>query len=266
MTPYYWLRKQLIGWGLFRPGTDVYIISYPKSGRTWLRLLIGKALCDQYQLPASLMLDTYRLTQKAGLPVTHFSHDFSSILSGFPYQHLPRNKRPYAHKKVLFMTRDIRDILVSSYFQATRRTDRFEGTLSEFIRSDKYGVRKVLAFYNSWYAARHIPQAFLHVTYEAMHRDPAAVLSQALTFMADQPPSDNVLQTAVAFASFDNMRKMEAEGHFRDPKMRPANDQDAESYKVRRGAVSGYANYMADADLTYINQTIAQLGCPFTQE
>ena len=37
-----------------KPAADVYILSYPKTGRTWLRALVGKALVDRYGLPPKL--------------------------------------------------------------------------------------------------------------------------------------------------------------------------------------------------------------------
>jgi hypothetical protein len=34
-----------------------WIISFPKSGRTWLRVLLGKALCEELHLDETVMLD-----------------------------------------------------------------------------------------------------------------------------------------------------------------------------------------------------------------
>ena len=36
--------------------TDVYVVSYPKSGRTWLRVMLGKAISDRYGLPQDQLL------------------------------------------------------------------------------------------------------------------------------------------------------------------------------------------------------------------
>lgn len=257
------IKKQLISLKINKPGTQVYIISYPKSGRTWLRLMIGKAICDRYDLPTDLMIDTYELTKQAGLMVTHFSHDYSSILSAFSYQGMPKNKSDYADNKVIFLLRDIKDVLVSSYFQATKRTDRFSGTMSEFIRSDLYGVRKIVTFYNAWYEQQHVPQAFLLLRYEDMHEDTEGVLRQTLEFMGMPNVDHELVKTAVAFARFENMKRLERSGFFQDDKMRPADANDAESYKVRKGQIGGYRDYLSAADIAYVDQVIAEMGCPF---
>ena len=75
----------------------VAIVSFPKSGRTWLRLLIGRALCERYGLPESQILDTFALTRAAGILPTVFSHDGTSNTEG---RHLrparPRTSAPTA--------------------------------------------------------------------------------------------------------------------------------------------------------------------------
>lgn len=41
---------------------EAFIISYPKTGRTWLRVMLGKALILKYQLNNKMLLDTFNLT------------------------------------------------------------------------------------------------------------------------------------------------------------------------------------------------------------
>jgi len=263
---YDWVKKQAIGTKINKRGTQVYILSYPKSGRTWLRLLIGKAICDRYDLPESLMIETYQITNQAGLLRTHFSHDYSSILSGFPYHRMPTDKSEYANTKVLFVYREIKDVLVSSYFQATKRTGRFEGPISDFIRSDKFGVKKIVTFYNSWYEQQNVPQAFMALSYEAMHENPQAALRQTLEFMGMVDIEEGLLETAVNFAAFNNMKKLESSGFFKDDKMRPKDTDDKDSYKVRKGKVGGFTEYLSQADIEYVDRTVAEMGCPFLQD
>lgn len=247
-------------------GTECYILSYPKCGRTWLRLLIGKVLCDQFKLPEEQMIDTYRLTAVAPTLRTHFSHDYSSIKAGFAYNRMPTNKSEYKSGKVLFMIRDPRDTLVSSYFQATKRVNKFQGSMSEFVRDDRFGIKKIVAYYNIWYANQAIPRAFQLIRYEELHQDPVGVLTAVLQFMELEPIDAGLVETAVAFASFNNMKKMESSGRFDDDKMQPGAKQDADSYKVRQGKVGGYPDYLSPADLDYIQETIQTTGCPFAQK
>ncbi len=259
------LKIRLLRLTIMRRDADVYIISYPKSGRTWLRVLLGKALCLKYGLPDGLMLDTYRLTAAAGILRTHFVHDLSEILAAISYHHLPTDKTEYAAKKVIFVVREIGDVLVSSYFQATRRTNKFRGPLSDFIRSDKFGIKKVVTFYNIWHRNRHVPRDFLLLSYEEIHANAEAALAEALCFMGVDEIDPHMLKEAVAFASFDNMKKMEADGYFQDARMRPADVSDEESFKVRKGIAGGYKAYLSEVDIQYIDRTVEEIGCPFVQ-
>lgn len=229
-------------------------------------MLLGKAICSRFDLNEDLALDTYRLTRAAGLPTTHFSHDFSSLLAGFPYNYYPSNKSAYKNKKVIFLSRNIKDVLVSSYFQATRRINKFDGTLSEFVRHDVYGARKIITFYNSWSENQHLPFKFQHLRYEEMHANTATALQQVLRFMDFPDPADEIIETAVAYATFQNMKKMEKQGVIQNGRLQPGNPDDAESFKVRRGVVAGYQEYLSPDDIAFIDQKIMQYGGAFAQE
>ena len=191
---------------------------------------------------------------------------FSSILSSFPYPYYPTDKSNYRDTKVIFLTRDIRDILVSSYFQATKRTGQFNRHISDFIRDDRYGVKKIVTFYKSWFDHQQVPEAFMHLTYEAVHHDPSGSLKSVLQFIDFPKIDEQVIETAVSFATFDNMRKMEQQGIFNNERLKPGNDNDQESFKVRRGVVGGYRDYLSTADLAYFQRTVNEMGCPFLEQ
>lgn len=248
---------------IHKRGTQCYIISYPKCGRTWLRLMIGKALCEQLHLPEEQMIDTYALTAVPHVLRTHFTHDYADIRLSYRYDRLPTDKSAYASAKVLFLIRDVRDTLVSSYFQATKRVNRFQGPIAEFIRDERFGVQKIVTFYNLWYANQHIPRDFMLLRYEDLHHDPADALRRTLQFMELEPIEETVIETAVAFARFDNMKKMETGGTFTDDKMQPGQPQDSNSFKVRQGRIGGYTQYLTADDCAYIEQRIQEIGCPF---
>jgi hypothetical protein len=247
-----------------RGGVDIHLLSYPKAGRTWLRALIGKAIADTYGLPEHLLLETPELTRAAGLPIAAFDHDQSSMRNGLRWQDMTADRSAYRGKRVLLMGRDVRDILVSAYFQATRRIHVFAGPISAFIRHDVYGVEKILAFYRIWAANRHIPAQFEFLTYEDLHRDPVAAVSRVLALIGAET-SDAVIANAVDFCRFENMHIAEAENHFKSNILRPAQSGDQESFKVRVGKVGNYAQYLSPNDIEYIDCAIASGGCEFTR-
>ena len=141
------------------PAANV-IVSFPKSGRTWLRLLVGKALAERHGFAESDMLDTFELTRRAGLPPAVFSHDGASNTEARHLRRLSPGKSDYAKKRVLLLRRDPRDVVVSCYFQASKRRDLFTGSLSEFVRHPCYGIDKILRWYRIWEDNVDVPASF----------------------------------------------------------------------------------------------------------
>ncbi len=243
----------------------ICVISYPNSGRTWLRVLLGKALCDQYGLGEHFrfIFDSLKVTAAAGLPTMDYTHDGTRLSQAKHFEDLETDKSRYQDKKVILLLRDPRDLVVSCYFQASRMRNLYEGSLSDFIRDDHYGIRKIVTFYDIWHAHRHVPEAFLVLRYEEMHADPAGSLRLVLDFMGAPLLDDGVVAKAVEYASFDNMKKMEQDGYFASEKIKTGRPGDEESYKVRRGKVDGYVDYLSPEDCQYLDAVTQELGCAF---
>lgn len=243
---------------------NVNIISYPKSGRTWLRALLGKYFVLKYNLSEKNILETHLLTKAAKLPIVGFTHDGSEWTTGNPplllpnieYYNLPKDKTKYSNRKVVLLTRDIKDTLVSAYFQATKREDVFKGTMGDFIRSDKFGVKRVLTFYKIWENNQHIPKDILWITYEDMHSTPHNILENILSFIGEQEPSQKNIKQSIEHCSFQNLQKIETNNTFNSVRLQPGQVNDPESYKVRKGKVGGYVDYLSDNDICFIDQTI----------
>jgi hypothetical protein len=246
--------------------TDVFIVSFPKAGRTWLRVMVGKALCDHFGLPEDGMLQLKLQTELAGLPLTDLTHDYSDPAYGARFDRQPSSKQEYRGKKVIFLIRDVKDLVVSNYFQVTKRDEHYDGDIHDFVRDDRYGARKIIAYYNIWHRNRDVPEQFLLISYEQMHRDPAAVVTTVLELMGVRDIDPKLVADAVEFSRFEKMRKLEASGAFRGAEMKPADQRDPESFKTRKGKVGGYREYLNDEDVRFIDRAIEQMGCPFLAE
>jgi hypothetical protein len=251
------------------PQADAYIISYPKSGRTWLRLLIAKALSLGAEVNDEQLLDTPGVTEAAGVLRTDFHHDESELRKDLDYRSLSDDKRGYRHKSVLFLARDPRDVLVSAYFEATKRSFLFDGnpvgfdgSLSTFVRSPVFGARKLAAFYDIWARSQAVPERFLLIGYEQLHVQPQEVLREVLRFVGATGVGLDQIGEAIAYASFANMRRLEQANVFQDPRLQPGDPNELESYKVRRGRVGGYVDYLSEADRAYIEREFALRDLP----
>jgi hypothetical protein len=181
-------------------------------------------------------------------------------------EELQTSKTWYQNKKILFLARDPRDVIVSSYFEMKKRghifgdnphesrKPVFKGSLSEFIDRKQGGFDTILKYYNIWAENRQIPSGFLLVRYEDMKADAHAQLRKALDFLGLQEIDDITIDQAVEFASFDNMRKMEAEGRFQSGILTPADQNDQDSYKTRKGKTGGYVDHLSKDEIQSLNQ------------
>ena len=240
---------------------DTYVVSWPKTGRTWLRVLLGKALAEITGGPDSKILDTYAMSRPAHCDTVMFSHGGRfHLFDPASYDQLKFNKQRFGRKKVIFLTRDIRDTLVSSFFQESKRTEVFKGDINDFVRDPQLGARKIVSFYNLWYQNSHKIRDFESVTYESLHSNPTMELKKLLAFMGLENIEPSMLERAVEYADFGHMRQLETSGTFHDSMMRPGRKNDGESLKVRRGKVGGFVDYIDAKTLDYITQVVNEMG------
>ena len=234
---------------------DIYLISFPKCGRTWLRLILGKVLVSHFKFEADDLIDIESLAAKRkDIPRIQVKHDGAPHLK--QPDELETNKHIYKDKKVIFLVRDPCDVIVSNYFEATRRGKYFQGDISSFIRHERYGIDTMLRFMNIWYQNRHVPSAFLLIRYEDLQMDTYQQLQRLVHFLGLYSVREEILLDAIEFASFDNMQKMEREGLSSLSRLKPGDPNDTESYKARRGKVGGYKDYLDSGDIEYLNYKI----------
>ena len=260
-----WVPDSVLRWYAHR-GTDVYLISYPKCGRTWLRLMIGRAIATHFFLPENedTLLIHWKGKPHPQVPHITVIHDDRPMLKA-PGE-LESSKMRYRDKQIIFLARDPRDVIVSSYFEMKNRgrlfgenpyEDRqpvFKGNLGEFVHREQGGFETILRYYNIWAQNKDLMRGFLLVRYEDMQADPLRELRRVIDFIGLGDIPDETLVQAVAFASFENMRQMEAGGKFRNEVLKPADPNDYDSYKTRKGKVKGYLDYLDDAEISNLNR------------
>jgi hypothetical protein len=93
-----------------------------------------------------------------------------------------------------------------------------------------------------------VPEGFLLVRYEDLKHNPVGELRRVVDFLGFTEVEDALLYEAVEFASFENMRKMEAGGTFQSMMLNPADRSDPESYKTRKGKIGGYQDYLSSEE------------------
>jgi hypothetical protein len=248
--------------------TDIYLLSYPKCGRTWLRLMMGKAISLQFSLPENeeiLFLRTNKRWHPEAPRITVIHDDHPMLKTP---QELEQSKARYRNKKVIFLVRDPRDVIVSSYFEMSKRGQIFgdnphetrkaifTGSLADFINHPTGGFDTIIEYYNIWERNRHTPKGFLLLRYEDLRANPHAELRHTLDFTGLNRVSESIIDQAIEYASFENMRKMEAENKFQSGILNPADKADPDSYKTRKGKIKGFTDHLNPSEIEALNQKL----------
>jgi hypothetical protein len=218
--------------------SKLQVISFPKAGRTWLRVML-----DDLDIDAV------------------YTHDGSGYEDHASIEMLNLDKAKYAAASVLLIVRDPRDIVVSGYFQVVRRL-RLESaasmSMAAFVRNKYYGIEKVTQFYLQWFAAAPRISRFAIMQYEDLCTSTARTLL-AVSRFAGREATAAVTVEISSRRSFADMRKLEADGNFAaryGNALVPGDSGDSESYKVRRGVVGGYLDYLSREDIDYCGRVL----------
>lgn len=242
-------------WWWLRRRADTHIVSFPKCGRTWLVLMLAKTIEYHFGIQSRNPLKLRNLRRPGrGIPLILQHHD------GGPEflrpDELERDKGHYRGARVVFLVRDPRDVVVSSYYQKTKRNINYSGSLQDYVYEPVGSTDTIVDFYNIWARNRDVPRDFLLMTYEGLHADTHGELRRLVDFLGLDAISDDNLHQAVEFCSFDNMRRLEAADEYRTGALAPRDPNDPDTFKTREGRVGSYRDQLGSEEIAHIDAVI----------
>jgi hypothetical protein len=244
---------------------DCVIVSFGKSGRTWLRVMLSRFYQIRHRLSHRHLIAFDNLHRRnREIPLIFFTHD--NYLKD--YTGNAGSKAGYYDKKVVLMVRNPADVAVSQYHQwkhrMTARKKMINNypkdpnlSLYDFVVKPECGLDKVIDFMNAWAREFGRFRSLLVVRYEDMRADPAEALARIVEFVGT-PGTPDQIREAVAFASVENMRQMETKRVFwlAGRRMLAGDRNNPESFKVRRAKVGGYRDDFSAEQIARIEETI----------
>jgi Sulfotransferase domain len=251
-------RWNLSSRGRALSGADLLVISVPKSGRTWVRAFLCAYFCRLRGYDFTLQPERYH---DPAIPRVIYSHDiFEHRTKGSLWDRL-RGKylvpaKELRRAKVLLLARDPRDTFVSLYLQLTRRDpgtrEPFaKKSISAVLRDRRLGIASIVATMNEWLQEFSGRPDFSLLRYESLRTAPAKRFHDLLALIGEANPHRPSFQAALEFSAFENMQRLEAAGVFDSKILRARDVADPESFKVRRGKVGGYSDYLSLEDRQY---------------
>ncbi|HVI07318.1 MAG TPA: sulfotransferase domain-containing protein [Candidatus Binatia bacterium] len=204
--------RQIAGRNLTVFPDDVFLVSYPRSGNTWTRFLVGN-LIDQSN-PVTFA------NVESRIPEIYFNRD--RFLRALPRPRMLKSHESFQphYPRVIYIVRDPRDVAVSYYHHNVKARNipddyPMAGFVPRFIAGEfdrKFGSWRDNVL--SWSSLRHGDPNFLLLRYEDMKADTAGELTKIVDFLRRRDfrnlssglPS---LQLAIERSSPERMREME---------------------------------------------------------
>lgn len=237
-------RSKLLGALDFGDGdTDFFLVSFPRSGNTWVRVMLAYLISREEEIafhnlwqfipdtdqPEQLQVLDNPESRINSLPVRILkSHDYF-----FPY---------YVDKKVIYVVRNGIDSITSYYHYSNARTHQpYSPDL--FIKGNTAKIRSWRKHLLGWQRAQE--NRVLVVRYEDVAADPVQQLGRMASFLGLDVTPPNI-QDAVGKADFNRMRQLEDKhGYYNDNRT----EEGKNSPFVREGQVAGKSDVFTEEQI-----------------
>ena len=232
-----------------RATAQYLLVSPTNCGRTWLRLILGKA----FQL-------YFNLAEDINIPYLYGLSEINSTIPSIKVSHEKyMGYYEYRYRRIILLVRDPRDAIVSKYMgnikwlAKERNKEGEQASLFDYFQTE--GLKYYLSFYNEWNQHRSETMGFLLVRYEDLKENTPRELNRIIKFLGLEIPNQ-IITAAIEYASFENMRKMEVQGKSKIGVLKRRKLNDSESYNTRKGKVGGFKEYLSTEEFALIEQDI----------
>lgn len=218
---------------------EAVVVSFPKSGRTFVRAMLARLYSRRFGLDERALLE-FSVVRRAApnVPRVLFTHGGDAMRRPDDIQVDPRD---YVGRRLVLIARHPGDISVSRYHHLKHRSrDRARRQLADqplesFVWADEGGIASIVTFLNQFGT---LPGVTI-LRYEDFLANPEHSL-RALANAIGLEVERGDISDAVEFGGLSSLRQRETEGYFTSSRLRRARKGDEKSGKVRSGKSGGY--------------------------
>ena len=227
---------------------DLYIVSFPKSGTTWLNFIMANVhlkMSGREQQVSFYNIHDF-------VPDIMQNRSLKNNILAFPghrviKSHAEMNPR---YTKIMYLIRDPRDVMVS-YYWFLKNLGSWNEDLHHLIHSPACGIEAWCRHVQGWIEKTPATSHLFSIRYEDLRSNPFKVMTKIYSLLGYKIPEE-VLNQAIEMSSFENMQKLEAEyknsGDFRFPELK----------FVRKGKSGDYRTEISEVDLKFISEKAAR--------
>jgi len=186
---------------------DIYLVSYPRSGNTWISFLIINVII----LYLDLNIEVNFFNIHTFIPDIHLSREIPERLQFPPFRRIIKSHSSYNpfYKNIFLLVRDPRDVMVS-YYHYRKNLGEYQNDISSFIRENIFGINAWVNHTISWLEKTKPSDSINIFYYENFKKKPLKELKR-LFFLMGFDISKDILNSAIESSDFDYMKKLEAE-------------------------------------------------------
>jgi len=233
-----------------RRDDDIFLVSFPKSGNTWISFIIANMIIEKLGL--DMMVNHFNI--HGFVPDIHQGQDLPSDMGFFPFKRIIKSHAYYhpEYKNVLYILRDPRSVMVS-YHKFVVGLDKYDNDLDNFIRDNKFGIKAWVTHVRGWLDGIIPGTRFRILKYEDFKANPVKSVGE-LAELLGVSLTEESLNNIIEKSTFESMRRSEeSTGSISIKRF------DAEFKFVRKGKSTGWKNELSKEQISYINDVAGEL-------
>lgn len=226
---------------------DIFVVSFPKTGTTWVQEIVYLIVTglDFQSASERNMEQRFPFLEYfyPGVSTIESSADVRMIKTHLPYSLLPESVRT-ENPKIIYIMRNPKDVCVSLFhFTRLIKETGYEGSFNDFFKSFLKGhvsYGPIWKHYLEWWEHRNDPNVLV-VTYEDLHKDASGVIQRVAVFLG-RPLREDEVAAIAEHCHFRRMAHNPAANYEHWRKLGFLNLHEQGGF-MRKGIVGDWKNY-----------------------